>query len=190
MIGHHGGVKLATSSPSQPETLLSPTSALRARSDTLPVDDPSAGGRRMRPSGTSRRDLRCGGLHAHPIDPGFHIANAQEVALPYDGESLVMSFLDWREQAPCAWHSTGRWLCAGNGQKRSSQASPGRHKSRRPARTVRKAPRCLRGRPWRPECGQSLSRRCDRQKSKAPHDVELETIGRRDKSGRARLTEP
>ena len=38
-------------------------------------------------------------MHAHPIDPGFHIANAQEVALAYDGESLVMSFLDWREQA-------------------------------------------------------------------------------------------
>jgi hypothetical protein len=37
-------------------------------------------------------------MRAHPIELGFHIADAQEVALAYDGESLVLSFLDWREQ--------------------------------------------------------------------------------------------
>jgi hypothetical protein len=37
-------------------------------------------------------------MRARPIEPGFHVADAQEIALAYDGESLVLSFVDWREE--------------------------------------------------------------------------------------------
>jgi len=33
------------------------------------------------------------------FDLGFHIADAGDVALQYDGERLVLSFADWREQS-------------------------------------------------------------------------------------------
>ena len=29
-------------------------------------------------------------MRARPIEPGFHVADAQEIALAYDGESLVV----------------------------------------------------------------------------------------------------